>query len=79
MYRGNKGLAVAVSVSSPEIAARARMHADKVLGSGDGGKASLVPVEVRDMMAKNGLDGVEEATVVVVYMGREARGGYHRS
>ena len=57
---------------SPEIAARARMHADKVLGSGDGGKASLVRVEFRDMMDKNGLDGVEEATVVVVYMGREA-------
>lgn len=57
---------------SAEIAARARKHADKVLGSDDGGKASLVRIEVRDMMAKNGLDGIEEATVVVVYMGREA-------
>ena len=50
---------------SEEIAQRARERARKA-------GALQVNIVVRDMMAPEGLNGVEEATVVVVYMGREA-------
>ena len=69
---------------SPEIAERGRARVLNELGrsgssSGSGGhedgptvSSSLVRIEVRDMMAPGGLDGLEEATVVVVYMARKA-------
>ena len=56
---------------SPAIAKRARSRVTEELG-GEAASSSLVRIEVRDLMAPGGLDGVEEATVVVLYMAREA-------
>jgi SAM-dependent methyltransferase len=64
---------------SPEIAERARQRVASELGEstdgdggGGGGGGSRVRIEVRDMMAAGGLGAIEEATVVIVYAGRDA-------